>query len=353
MSDPILSPINEFEGINPIVNGTLQTIPKAWVEFHRFHINDMQRHLAQVLRGTGYEARLASSLQVFDPTDWGYRPMPRRTEPDVSIRRVHERHSFPTEAGYSTPRLTLTVAEALNIDPTAYPAAIAVRRLEDIDDPFGKAVVWIELLSPDNKPGGGHHRSYEDKRIDAIAHGQVLVEIDYLHRLRPIIDALSVYKPDRDGRVSGDARPFYISVIDPHHDSEKADIYEFGPEEKIPMLPIPLDSQRIIPFNLDVAYDRTIKECYGRDVKDASVDDYVDYAQLPVDITTFSQDDQNRIAARLDTIEKAHFEGTLDNSSRTEPLPLSAPIDNAMQRWQAKHLPPGGAADHGSPSLDR
>jgi len=241
----------------------------------------------------------------------------------------------------------------LNIDPELYPAAIEIRRVKSPEDGEGTPVAWIELLSRSNKPGGSDHTDYEEKRQDVIQTGQVLIEIDYLHQSSPVIDALPRYKPNRDGQVPEGASPYYVSVIDPKkadQPGKAVDIYQFGPEDPIPTINIPLPD-RVIRFDLDSAYNTTVRDNYaGAGFHEQRS---IDYQYLPSDIKTFSKADQDKIAARLSLIEQADREGYLHDPDRTQPLPLnSADIPNGMTYWIMDHTPSGGSLEAEAPDID-
>jgi len=351
MTDQRTSNFNEFNGINPILNSRLQAPGngKLWVEFHRRHIIELDKVLRHELSGTGYESVLVPSMQVFDTRSG----RPREPEPDISIRDMGNSHSDPANNSSFDPYTrTMTIPDALNIDPELYPAAIQVRRVEGPDDEEGTPVAWIELLSPSNKTRGSDHKAYEEKRQDVVQNGQSLVEIDYLHEGRPIIDKLSRYKPDQTGQVAEDASAYYVSVLNPEETGQSVDIYQFGPEDPLPTVAIPLPD-RPVAFYLDRAYDTTIRDNYAGSGHHERRS--INYLNLPEDIDTFSRSDQDKIAARLGVIEQADHENKLNNPKRIEePLPLSKQdIPNARLYWDIDHEAPGiDSPDLGTPDLN-
>src|SRR5579859_2544669 len=211
---PITTSLNEYEGINPHLNSRLQQEHGQWDEFHQLHLTYLHSTLNQALKGSGYKATFAPSLQVRDLDErTGFWGQPRYPEPDVSIRDVNAPH--PEHIGVSSEEQTqksvveMEASQALNVDPEKYARAIAIREVESIDDPHGKPVAWIELLSPSNKPGGSHYLEYQHKRQDTIEDGQTLVELDYLHQMRPVIEKMARYKVDRNGEVPPGTHPYY------------------------------------------------------------------------------------------------------------------------------------------------
>ena len=154
------------------------------------------------------------------------------------------------------------VLEALNTDPEKYARALAIRKVEPINDHDGDPNIWVEVLSPGNKTGGSHHSDYEDKRQEVIENGQALVEIDYLHQSRPIIDKLPSYKPDKAGQVLPGATPYYVSIIDPRpapdHPDGTVSLYKFGIEDPLPIIDLALNEELTVEVDLDPAYDNTV-----------------------------------------------------------------------------------------------
>src|SRR6266851_98150 len=112
---PVTSRINEFEGINPLLNSQLQH--QDWKEFHQFHIADLHTLLKQALSGTGFVVRATPSLQVRDTDSLGHDLPPRRLDPDLSIR---DRTTSRTPPGRLVPgepkdgTLEMQTPEAMN-----------------------------------------------------------------------------------------------------------------------------------------------------------------------------------------------------------------------------------------------
>ena len=330
--DPITTDINEYEGINPLLNSELQ--PHKWEGFHMFHIAALHAELSRKLKGTGYKVEPIPSLQVLDRDedtgDWG---PPRRLEPDLSIRdqrtpgRPRRGLSEQTEHG----TVQMDMPQAMNTDPEDFLFALAIleseQQVESIQDAQGKAVAWLEVLSPANKAGGAHYDEYMNKRWSVIRNGQTLVELDYLHESAPIIAEMPRYKPDKAGNVPTGAKPYVISVIDPRpsggHPHGQAESYPFGLEEPLPSVFIPLQANRWgITFDFDPAYDLTVA---------AHFTDDIDYTEQPKRIQTYSASDRDKIAARQLTILAAD-PAVLNNPKRIEPLPLSFAIEGASQK---------------------
>ena len=68
-------------------------------------------------------------------------------------------------------------------------------------------------------------------------------------------------------------------------------LVEFGVDEPIPTLAIPLNGSDLLPCDFDLAYQTTFEAAY--------LGDLVDYANLPVNFDRYSPADQARIANRM------------------------------------------------------
>src|SRR5258708_6855462 len=286
MVEPITSEINECEGINPLLNSRMQR--QNFEEFHQFHITALHTELRKALADTPYRVRLSGSLQVRHTDNLGNAKLPRYLKPDLIIRDKHTskyrltlRRPEPKDA---TP---LSVADAMNADPNDFLYALVIwatqQQAESLEAGQGRVVTWLELLSPGNKPGGAHYLEYDMKRQAAIQKGQTLVEIDYLHESRSMIQRLPRYCPNKAGQVPDGAQAYSIAVFDPrpsvHYPQGGAVIYQFGPEASLPTVTIPLNPGDKVDLDFDVAYDLTLLRHYSEEI---------DYAQLPERIHTYS-----------------------------------------------------------------
>ena len=150
MLPAVTSDINEYEGINPHLNDQLQQPHGQWAQFHQLHLTYLFTTMNRALKGTGYKATFAPSLQIRDlDENSGLWKPPRYPEPDVSIRDGNEPGSTkipgsPASPEAHNPTLEMDAEQALNMDPEKYARAIAIRKVETMDDPHGKPVAWID-----------------------------------------------------------------------------------------------------------------------------------------------------------------------------------------------------------------
>ncbi len=148
-----------------------------------------------------------------------------------------------------------------------------------------KAFVRIELLHPENKPGGKYDERYQEKRLEWLKSGIPLIELDYLHETSPVIRLLPSYPKRESG-----AFPYTIMISDPRPNwtEGKASIYGFRVDEPLPKIPIPLEGKDTLVFDLGIPYKRAIHS--GRILRSV-----MDYTQLPVNFERYSPEDQIRI----------------------------------------------------------
>jgi hypothetical protein len=313
---PILSRKNQYCGINAHLNSQLQA--EGWESFHTNHISDLYAFLNKKLRGTGYVARLEDSLQIrreYDP--------PRRSEADVLVWDTDPARGVQGMAHFPSGEMVLyhQGAVAVAADPRRYRdvdyfRAVGIHRLEHLEG-HDEPMAWIELLSPSNKPGGGHYRDYQEKR-EALLETEacVFAEIDYLHESPSTI----LGYPDYTRRDEG-STAFRVIVVDTRGKGiMRGDLYiaAFGVDEPIPAIPIPLHGSDVVSLALGEAYNQTyIRIEYG--IND---DTRVDYRQLPAHIEKYSQEDRRRIVRRATAVEIAHEQG-LDLEAGLEPMAVN------------------------------
>ena len=226
---PIHAPQNQYPGINPHLNSYLQSESGGWESLHAELVVQTRVALDAGLP-PGYLAVAERSLQISELT----LPTPvRRTRPDVTI--YHQPPTTPTGGPTmpSAPTATLPLIETV-LDEDYLSTVIIYQ--QDGDNPLGRPVTRIEVLSPANKPGGSHHPRYLQKRIESLRGGLSLVEVDFLHERPPIIPTLPVYPGDED------AFPYTILVSDPRPRFEdgRVQIYGFGIVDPVLAVAIPL-----------------------------------------------------------------------------------------------------------------
>lgn len=242
---------NLYRGINAHLNSFLQNEPGGWDSFHIEHLVDLRRKLDEKLP-LSYYCRTIESFQ---------------------LRAFRE---------YEDDTLT----------------ALMIYQF-DKDNPAGRAITRIELLSTASKPGGQHHKHYMAKRLALLQNGTPLVEIDYLHQTKPLVRVIPSYA---DGRLGG--RPYMFLVTDPRPTFEETvlKVYEFGVDEPIPALEIPLAGHDRMAIHIGPIYDRTFASSrFFRLV--------VDYAQEPVQFERYQPIDQQRIRWRMEQIRTRKNKG--------------------------------------------
>jgi hypothetical protein len=284
---------NLYPGINPHLNSFLQDEDGGWESFHAQYIVGIANALDKQLP-SNYYALAEKSLQV---SEIGLgEEQQRRTRPDISIYRVGASSGVVTAAS-TAPSAVLPLAPTLE-DEDDLLTAVVVYEIEKGSLP-GKPVTRIEVLSPGNKPPLSNYRQYLAKRLQTLRSGLTLVEIDFLHESRPVINLLPSY-PDGDE----DSVPYTIVVSDPHPAPEKGQmaLYNFGVDDAIPPVSIPLAGKETTTLDFGAIYDALFE----------SVRVYkliVDYEQEPVHFERYTDADQQRIRQRMAAIQAQFAEG--------------------------------------------
>lgn len=314
---------NQYYGVNAHLHSYWQA-QGGWAEFHTSHIVDLTRSLKEKLLPLGYSAGIEQSLQVRRMNDGIRRPTS-----DVLI--YHEDPTVLREAvvAYHTEQrqFTLTLPDVLededDLSEKEY-RAIALYTVQARQS-GGTPVVWIELLSPSNKPGGRDAESYRIKRRQVLEKGIVLVELDYLHESAPTFRRIPNYRTRRRTQSEAGAQPYHFIVVDPRPQIDKGSVqvYQFGIDEPIPVVTIPLLGTDQFQFDFGPAYDRTLKELFFHYER-------VDYRELPQHFDRYSQADQQRIANRMVAVLEAAHQG-LDLETGPFPIPSLA-FDAALAR---------------------
>lgn len=290
---------NQYIGINAHLHSILQNEPGGWSVFHSAHII----HLAQAiddLLPPGYIVAPERSLQIreFDP-DTGERIQgrrPRLKRPDIVVYDSESSTRQPRVSSASPTTPTLTVEHIEEVDDSElYLTAVVIRELNG-DGELGRAVTWIELLSPTNKPARTGYLQYRQKRIAALKNGIVMVEVDYLHQSQPISDHLPSY-PDKEA----DAYPYTISISAVPRDVE-LEAFGFYVDAPMPIINVPLSGSDTVTLDSGMVYRQTFERfgIYGYQV---------DYETLPPRIETYHPEDQQRIRARMQAVIRAHQQG--------------------------------------------
>ncbi len=267
---PIRTRRNLYQGINAHLHSHWQAAG-GWNGFHTSHIVYLTTALKVALLPLGYTAEIEASLQ---------------------IRRFEKTHQ-----------------------------AVAVRGHGQ-----SEPVVWIELLSPSNKPGGQDAERFREKRLQLLDAGIVFVELDYLHESAPTIAGTPHYSALVGTDTHEETHAFRIVVIDPRPDLWQAQgrVTEFDVNSAIPTVNIPLGAGDVLAFDFNAPYQNTFSDMlYGWEL--------VDYAQLPRHFERYSQADRARILSLLLAVRAHHAAG---DDLETVPLNIVAlSLADARARW--------------------
>ncbi len=258
---------NRYQGVNAHLMSYLQN-EDSYTGFHNLFIAILATTLNRQLYGQ-YRAKTEGSLRILKTLGNG-QPLLKIVRPDVMLREK----STPTSQNLA----------ASTVQPTQL---LDMPELEDTDKPLSvviyeshKPVTVIEVVSPNNKIGTEKRGDYQEKRYLITRLGISLIEIDFLHETRSVIEGLAAYPNDPT------STPYYIAITDPAH-NDKTAIYKFGINELIPTLNIPLLGDDVIACDFDKVYQQTFE--------DGVFDDDVNYAVVPARFSSYSPPDQHKI----------------------------------------------------------
>jgi len=275
---------NLFPGVNPHLNSRLQ-LSDNWSDFHGLYLSDIRKTLAVQLQPLGYTTRMEKGIQIQHSS----KP-PHRLEPDVVVLDPDPVRAAKPFSGTiaDAQELVLPAVEILAEEAIDYHLAV---KIYSGKNPSGKPVVWLELLSPTNKPRSSAFHEYQKKRLEIVLAGIVFVEVDFLHQTPPAMNRIPSY-PDKD---PGSA-PYRITIIDPRPAVETAEGRSrlFRVADKMPAMDIPLNDGDMLKFDFGVPYQKTFEEAvYGTEI---------DYSELPVNFDTYNMADQAYITHRMTEI---------------------------------------------------
>jgi hypothetical protein len=260
---------NQYPGINAHLHSYWQS-KHGWTDFHVRYIVRLTDVLLALLLPMGYNAAIEFSLQTRQIND----------EPESLL--------------FDTPFRAIQIHQN------------------------GQPVVWMEVLTPSNKPGGRYAAEYTYKRIRLLEQGMVLVEIDILHESPPVLQRLPTYPDDHA------SSPYLILVSDPRPTFQAGTtrVYPFSVDDALRIVSVELNDDSIA-VDFDAPYQETLtKVAYGLEL--------VDYSQLPLHFERYSADDQARIANRMLAVIEAAQAG-LD--LETGPFPAQTlPLEEALKR---------------------
>lgn len=294
---------NQYPGINAHLHSYWQAVG-GWSEFHTNHLTDLMRALRPILLPLGYDAGLERSLQIRRIDDQGDVQYPQSDVTVYDLNPAPIRRSTPQPAG--TAERVMAIPDALYGEPLSQRTYSAIKIYEIVPSRTnpGEPVVWIELLSPSNKPGGRDAQEYFDERLAIIENGIAFVEIDYLHEAPSTLRGLPRYRVRRGQEAEQGARAYRILLIDPHPDLQHGivRVTEFDVDAPIPTIRIPLSGDDSLEFDFGAPYQKTLTETlYSLSL--------ADYSQLLQNFERYSPADQTRIARRMLAVLQAARDG--------------------------------------------
>lgn len=274
---------NQYLGVNAHLHSFWQAVG-GWSRFNTNHITDLLRALRPLLLPLGYDADI-------EPAHY---PESDVTIYDLDRARARQPRGVAPAAGVA--ELVLPLPEGLFGEPLSTKEYSAIGVYEYIPGKLdrGEPIVWIELLSSANKPGGRDAQDYFDKRLAVLESGIVFVELDYLHESAPTLRGLPSYRTRRDEPAAAGARAYRIVVIDPRLGLRDGTVRvnQFDVDAPIPSATIPLSGTDALPFDFGPPYRKTCEETlYGLQL--------VDYGELPQRFDRYSDADRRRIALRM------------------------------------------------------
>jgi uncharacterized protein DUF4058 len=220
-----------FPGMDPYLEE-----PSLWPDVHLTLIIAM-RAVLNASMPPGYAASADRYVWIHEP-EAGERTRVIRLDVDI----VKEQESGPaaTTTMISAPRTV--ILPVVRHEGNKY--------LKIVDSRSKHLVTVIELLSPANKRPGLDREAYLTKRIDYLAAGVNVVEIDLLRggQRLPIEGSLP---PNCD----------YYALVCRARQMPTAGIWPFGVRDPLPTIPIPLlPADGDVPLDLRVCLDRAFEE---------------------------------------------------------------------------------------------
>ncbi len=259
---------NRYQGVNAHLMSYLQN-EIAFKGFHNYFVIYLASTLNDSL-AENYHAATEDTLKILR-TFTDAPPAPKVLYPDISLRQ---------ESPHTLLQPTLSGAAALyvplpTIEENKEPLSVAI-----YEQNRAKPVAVIEMLSPGNKISADNRREYKEKRYLLTQAGIVLVEVDLLHETPSVIDGVPVY-PD-----AVDSTPYSIAITDIAH-SNKTAVYQFGINQPIPTLPIPLLNEETVVCDFDAVY----QEAFTR----GRFDNYIHDEGDPILMNSYALPDQQKI----------------------------------------------------------
>jgi hypothetical protein len=284
---PVRSVRNQYLGVNAHLHSTLQG-EGGWGNFHTRHIVHLADWLNGQVRALGYVAVVEDSLQIRRADEPIRRPKSDITVFDLQPLRTISPLASSTQGGVGLLLPLSAVFDLPELSEKPY-RGIAIYEQTGAARQAREPVAWLELLSPSNKRPGSDAESYLRKRRDLLDSGIVFVEIDYLHETMPTVASI----PDYSATPHESAHPYRIAVCEPRprHEDGWVRLVEFGVDEPIPPVAIPLNNADLLSCDFAQVYQTTFETGF--------LGDLVDYATLPINFDRYSPADQTRIANRM------------------------------------------------------
>jgi hypothetical protein len=224
--------------------------PHLWSDFHTTFLVALRKEIAERLPDR-YTAHVERHVWIHEP-DAAERS--RRVRPDVIVSERKE--SSVTTTTVSTIAAPLTV-----LLPASRHEGQVFLTIVDVHD--NKVVTVVELLSLSNKQPGPERETYLTKRLDYLASGTNLVEIDLLRSGLPMpVEAGSENNAD------------YSVLVCRATDLPQAGKWEFSVRDPLPRIPIPL-----LAADGDIAVE--LRKCLERTYDEAQYHREIDYTQPP------------------------------------------------------------------------
>jgi len=330
---PIRSVKNQYLGINAHLHSYWQS-EGGWHEFHATYIVYLANALKAILLPMGYTAAVEPSLQIrrLDAPE-----RPTYPESDITIYDSDpERFRGPSAGGQQMAQsneLVLPLVETLFAEPVSDKEfnAIKIYSLAQRGPNRGEPVVWIEVLSPTNKPEGSDSESYLNKRLKIVESGIVFIEIDYLHESSPTLTGIPNYRTHQNRQADADSQPYRILIVDPRPDVADGVIRvnQFGVDDSLPVLNVALRGEDLLSMDLNDSYHAAIQDAlYGFEL--------VDYGSLPQRFERYRLDDQAKIAARMLAVIQSQKQGSdLEDGPFAKQM---IPLEDALKQLE-KNLP--------------
>jgi hypothetical protein len=211
--------------------------PAVWRDFHTDFLANIRAFLNRSLPPS-YSAQIEEAVRLvqFDPLEQ------RDAIPDVTVS--HD----PTRGSGTSPKAAVSIA-------TLEPITLPLPELVEVRDhwvevrhlPERELVTVVELLSPTNKADG--REEYIAKRVALLKQPVHLVELDMLLSGKRLPMMTSLPKGD------------YYAIVSRVNARPAAQVYSWGIEQRLPLIPIPLrspDSDVLVDLGsiLELTYER-------------------------------------------------------------------------------------------------